>query len=311
MEPSELSLRLILMACSSTGDIAGAEYWFGWMESNGREMGRLEYDAVINAFGQEGRPQKAREWMQRMEEAGIAPGAKSYAGLVEAQERLGNRRAMLEALMEMKRVESEGKLGEPLEETDAALPYYAMARSYMKVADAPRAMSILKMLQVKGVPLSAEAHRIRLESHLRVPAGPRRSMPEIEKALVDLVNSRTEGAPLYNSKLAAMARGAIGVAQYHKMLGALGAKEAELVPKLPEAKESEHFRKASIQAALKSKAKSGQALLTVRNDDEAYLRDRKKARKPAQIGEVAGGYRVPGKQGLPEWMTLQKPEKFG
>ena len=45
------------------------------------------------------------------------------------------------------RAERMGALGELMDPRDAGLPFYAMARSYAKVADAVRTMSLLKAVK--------------------------------------------------------------------------------------------------------------------------------------------------------------------
>jgi len=310
MMPSRLSLQLLLLACAATGDVSGARWWFQWAVKQGLKLGRLEYNALIGAHGAEGQPREAQTWLNRMREEGIVPDAKSYAGLVEAWDRIGNRERMLQTILEMKRAEAEGNLGEPTDPKDSALPYYVMARSYAKVADAPRALAILKTLQARGMPLSHEAHKVRLEAHLRVPSGPRRSVPEIERALIDLISNKPSDGPLYHSRLSGLCRSALGSQRYEEILRSLGTSDLELVPELPGTDASAVWRRASIQAALRTAA-TGKSAVQGKSDDERFFRKRLNARKQAQMGEIQVGYRVPGEKGLPEWMTLQKPEKFG
>jgi len=185
-----------------------------------------------------------------------------------------------------------------------------MARSYVRVADSPRALALLKHLQVKKVPLTHEAHKLRLEVHLRTPPGPRRSLPEIERAFRDLVRSRPKKGPLYGNRLGMMCRYALGSQQYEDILKEHGTSEEELVADIPSGEATRRWRRANIMAALE-KHKSGREAIQKKREDQKLFRKRLKAREGAQMGKVEGGYRVAGQEGLPEWMTLPAPEKFG
>mmetsp|Transcript_26983 Transcript_26983/g.56028 ORF Transcript_26983/g.56028 Transcript_26983/m.56028 type:complete len:473 (-) Transcript_26983:61-1479(-) len=310
LEPSTPTLQMLMLGCAAVGDGSGTEWYLDWMMMHNRPLGRLEYNAVIGAYGVEGEPMEARKWLDRMREAGIAPDAKSYAGIVEAWERIGNRKRMLEALLEMRQAEAGNELGDPLDPRHAALPYYAMARSYVRVADSPRALALLKHLQAKKVPLTHEAHKLRLEVHLRTPPGPRRSLPEIERAFRDLVRSRPKKSPIYSNKLGMMCRYALGSQQYEDILKEHGTSDEEVVADIPSGEATRRWRRANIQAALE-KHKSGREAIQKKREDQKLFRKRLKAREGAQMGKVEGGYRVAGQAGLPEWMTLPAPEKFG
>jgi len=312
LAPSAPTLRSLLLGCSSVGDVSGSQFYVEWMQRNNRKLGRLEYNAVITTHAVEGNPEQANEWLQRMREAGVRPDAKSYAGVVEAWERVGNRKGMLEGILAMREAEAMGELGEPMDPHDAALPYYAMARSYVKVADSPRALAVLKYLQAAGVPLTVEAHKLRLEGHLRTPPGPRRSVTEIERAFRDVVKYGPKGGPLYSKRLARMCRYALGQARYKAILEEMGVSEEAVTPDLPSSESARTWRRASIQAALRKRECTGvSAIKRASNKDEKWFERRLQARRGAKLGKVAGGIRVPGESGLPEWMTLTRPELHG
>lgn len=310
LEPKPTSVRLILLACAAVGDANGAVWWVNWMERSGRQLGRIEYNAVINAHGAEGMPYEACSWLQRMREAGVPPDARSYAGVVDGWERVGNRRRMLETLIEMQRVESDGLLGEPMAEADAGLPYYALARTYMKVGDAPRTVAILKHLRERGMPLTYEAHKIRLEAHMKVQLGPRRSKSEIERALMDTVRERPQGRPIFTDKFAGRCRNAVGAERFKEILQEHGADEAEIIASLPGDEATELWRRANIQAAVRLRHINGKGQLYRRDEDERWMRKRLKSRRSAKMGQTMAGFRIPGSKGLPEWMTLPETERF-
>jgi len=309
LEPGTPTVQVLLLGCAATGDVSGAEWWVRWLGRNARPVGRLEYNCVIAAHGTEGQPREAERWLERMRVAGFAPDARSFAGVVEAWERVGNRKRMLQVLLQMQEAEGGGQLGAPLDPRDAALPYHALARSYTKVADAPRALSVLKHLQAGPSPLTHETHKLRLEAHLRTP-GRRRSCEEVERALRDAVGARPGSGPLFHGRLAAMCRNTIGDGRFEEILAELGTSEEELVPDLPGPDASERWRVASIQAAMKGPS-TGKGAIQKKNDDERWFRRRIKARKGAKMGEIQGGYRMPGTQGMPEWMTLPVPVRYG
>lgn len=311
LQPSARTLQFLLLGCASVGDVSGAEWYVQWMERNNRTLGRLEYNALITAHGIEGNPTKACEWFDKMQASGCAPDAKSYAGKVEAWERVGNRKRMLEVLAQMQEEEASGRMADPVHPRDTALPYYAMARSYVKVADTPRALAVLKHLQAKKIPLTHEAHRLRLEVHLRTPPGPRRSVPEIERAFRDVIRCRPKNGPLYSSRLGRWCRYALGNSRYEEILNEMGTSEEALIPDLPGGEASRRWRRASIQAALRGRRNSGRHAIHRPSEDEKWFRKRLQAREGAKMGEVKGGFRIAAESGLPEWMTLKKPEKHG
>eukprot|EP00971_Amphidinium_carterae_P156818 3108752-Amphidinium_carterae.1 len=100
-EPSPDLILQVLKGCAAAGDVMGAQYWVTWIMRHDREVGRAEFNAVIEACGEDGWPVEARAWMRRMQESGQLPDAESYAGLVAAWERTGNRARMLQVLAEM------------------------------------------------------------------------------------------------------------------------------------------------------------------------------------------------------------------
>ncbi|CAE8625731.1 unnamed protein product [Polarella glacialis] len=311
LEPSPTTVQALMLGFAVTGDRAGAKWWLSWLQRTpGREAGRLAYNCVIEAFGMDGRPKEAEAWLNQMREAGIVPDARSHAGVVQAWERIGNRQAMLEKLLQVRDLEADGELGEPLNPTDAGLPYYALARSYMKVADAVRALSVLKLLQAKRVPLSVEAHLLRLESHLRVPPGPRRSVPEIERAFVDVVKNRPKSGPVMMPELAEKCGWALGQERFQEILAQHGAGFADVVAtELPSQNRVHGYRIAKVQTSIAS-GQGPKLSLNLKEDDGEYIKQRLRDRRGAKVGVVKAGIRIPGQKGLPEWMTLPKPVRF-
>jgi len=309
-EPSQLTVRRLLLACAANGDVSGAEWWMRWMQKNDRPIKRLEYDAAIGAYGEEGLPRGARGWFERMVEAGIAPDARSYAGVIQAWEKVGNRKRMLQVLLEMRDAEAQGQLGRPLDPRDAALPYLAAARSYADVADAPRTIAILKHLQAQEIPLTFEAHLMRLEVHLRTPPGPRQSLTEIERALRDVIVSRPGSRAILSSTLCDMCRLTIGTQRYDDILSELGVKQSEISAEPPGASLAERWRSSRLAKAVEDKD-TGRQVLMRKNEDDKWFKGRLQARQGAVMGEIETGYRIPAERGLPEWMTLPLPERYG
>jgi len=309
MKPSLMSLRLLLLGCASVGDERGAAWWMGWMRSRGIPLGRLEWNAVIGAHGAEGLVDGVKSWLQRMrQEGGLEPDARTFAGLMDAYEVVGNRHMMLQTLVEMQELEEAGKLAEPISEDDSVLPYLSLAKSYAKVGDAPRSVAVLKTLQQKGVPVTRDMHKVRLEAHLRTPRGPRRMPEEIERAFRDVILSRPEKGAVYTEKLDKMVRSAMGYNTYQAILGELGVKEEELFVRLP-AKEAVNWRKALIQNAVVARSHGmGQIF---RKREGRYLAWRKYIENQDSMGQTASGYRVAGKKGTPEWMSLKQPVIYG
>eukprot|EP00440_Ansanella_granifera_P012152 gb/GFBE01013211.1/.p1 GENE.gb/GFBE01013211.1/~~gb/GFBE01013211.1/.p1 ORF type:complete len:513 (+),score=85.04 gb/GFBE01013211.1/:1-1539(+) len=325
LSPSRATVQLLMLAFAATGDHVGAKFWLRYLEAKARReeeeghtyrkeagAGRLEYNAVIHAFGNVGRPKEALHWFERMDSKGITPDARSYAGLIEAWERLGNRHKMLQFLMEYREKEAAGELGEPLDPRDAGMPYYALARSYMKVADAPRAMSVLKAVKDRGIPLSKEAYRIRLEALCRV-TGARSDKGQVERALVDLLKLKTTSAPIVPADVYKHCSRALGSDKIAEIESKLGYSSNEITAEDQNA-EMSRYRYANILHAIRSKERgnAGTGALKRKEDDMRYWRKKLKERNPEQVGTTRHGYkRLPTQKGLPEWMSIEKPIKFG
>merc|ERR1719401_1684456 len=112
-------------------------------------------------------------------------------------------------------------------------------------------------------------------------------------------------------KLGRMCRYALGNRRYEEILEELGTNEEAVLPSLSDSEDAKRWRLASMQAALKSRRFSGKTAIMRPNEDNKWFWKRIKQREGAKLGKVAGGFRMPAETGLPEWMTLQKPEKFG
>jgi len=314
-EPSQNTVRRLLLACASLGDVSGAEWWMRWLLKTGRPAGRLEFNAVIDTYGEEGLPRGARGWMERMEKAGLAPDARSYAAVIKSWEKVGNRKRMLEALRQMRDAESRGQLGKPLDPRDAASPYLAAARSYVDVADAPRAIAILKHLQAQGIPLSHEAHLLRLEAHLRTP-GPRQSMKEIEHAFRDVIHHGPRGKdnkrmPVLNFELYQMCENTIGRSRFVDILEELGVEKQDVTASPRGESDMKDWDHAVLMRAIWSK-ETGRRVLMRKNEDAQWFETKLQGRQGAVMGEIETGYRMPLEDGsLPEWMTLTMPETYG
>lgn len=254
LKPSKVTVQTLMRGYAMTGNVAGAEFWFDWLDKQSAEdhrynISRFELNSVIWAYGVEGRPHEARQWLQNFEKEGLLPDPRSYAGVMEGWNTVGNRRAMLETLLEMQQLEADNKLAKPDDPLDSALPYYALARSYMTVGDAARSISILKLLKVKQIPLGLQAHLIRLRALLKVPEGPTRSIAEIERALMDSIASRHEGEPLFVSKVSDGCRRALGDVRYKEILKSFNVTHKSLVSELPKAEAIDRWREALIQRA--------------------------------------------------------------
>eukprot|EP00929_Paragymnodinium_shiwhaense_P112961 TRINITY_DN81220_c0_g1_i1.p1 TRINITY_DN81220_c0_g1~~TRINITY_DN81220_c0_g1_i1.p1 ORF type:complete len:510 (-),score=139.05 TRINITY_DN81220_c0_g1_i1:236-1765(-) len=309
--PSSLTLKLLLLGCGACGDNSGAMYWLNFMKRNNYQPGRLEYNAVIQAHGQDGYPHDARKWMTVMEREGLKPDPRSYAGVIEGWEKIGNRKAMLEALAEMRRRKEEGELGDPSDPRDESLPYIAMARTYAKASDAPRALSVLKVLQQEKIPLTREVHKLRLLAHLKTP-GTRRDTLEIEKALADLIRERPANGPLYQSRLANMCRSALGTDRFNELLESFDVTNKDLVANTPSNLDRMAHRRAKIRQALKKTTGGFSARLTKGRVENGYLTKRLKQKRDPVMGKIETGYRVALEdQDLPEFMTLKPAETFG
>mmetsp|Transcript_4740 Transcript_4740/g.11953 ORF Transcript_4740/g.11953 Transcript_4740/m.11953 type:complete len:482 (-) Transcript_4740:131-1576(-) len=315
MSPSDKSVKLILLGCEATGDTSGAQWWFGWMERYGRKLGRLHYNAVLGTFGVQGQPYEARQFMGRMREAGFKPDYRGYAAVIDAWEKAGNRRAMLQTILEMQEAEKAGELGEPLKATDQQRPYLALASSYAKVGDASRAISVLKVLQEKQVPMDHEVHRVRIEAHLRTPEA-RRSAEDIREALRSFLDSQRGSSrkPEISKTMSDELSTALGQA-YGDVLREFGLEEGDVVPELPSSQTIMLWRRKTLINAMEQH-RGGAGAMRPRSGEERFFRDRINARKGPKFGEHAGGYRIPDTrgaafQGIKEWMTIPKPVKYG
>merc|ERR1712079_1683 len=232
-----------------------------------------------------GLPRGARGWFERMAEAGFAPDARSYAGLIQAWEKVGNRKRMLQTLREMRDAEAQGQLGRPLDPRDAALPYLAAARSYADVADAPRTIAILKHLQAQELPLTYEAHLMRLEVHLQTPPGPRQSLTEIERALRDVILDRPRGRAVLSPALCDMCRHTLGNEKYSHILHELGVEQQEISVTPSGADLAEQWRRSRLARALEDKD-TGRQVLMRKNEDDKWFKGRLEARQGAVMGEI-------------------------
>jgi len=311
-EPNQLTVRRVLLACAVNGDVSGAEWWVRWMQKNDRPIKRLEYDAIIGAYGEEGFPRGARGWLDRMADAGVAPDVRSYAGVIQAWQKVGNRKRMLEVLREMRDVEAQGQIGKPLDPRDAALPYLAAARSYADVADAPRTIAILKHLQEREIPLSPAVHLMRLEVHLHTPPGPRQSLREVERALCDVIRDRPRGRAVLSFELCQMCRSTLGHETFERILKDLGVRKEEISARPEGFDQAEKWESSVLTRALfDNSTENGRDVLMRRNEDDKWFKGRLEDRKGAVMGEIETGYRIPSEQGLPEWMTIPYPERYG
>merc|ERR1740117_978954 len=218
---------------------------------------------------------------------------------------------MLEAVAEFQRAESDGNIGEPLDERDQGLPYYSLARTYAKSADAARAISVLKVLQAKKIPMTRETHRIRLEALLRTPAR-RRNPTEVERAFHDLLVMRPKDGPLMQSRLANMIKSSLGEERYSEIIAGHGADEKLLVPDLPDSEAKILFRRANAMQSL-IKYRPGKDVISRKYEDERFFNKRQKSLKSSgpAMGKVTSGTRVEGERGLPEWMQIPEPQAYG
>lgn len=319
LEPSPMTVNVLMKGFVATGDVSGAKFWITWMERSGRYPGRFHYNCVIRCFGLEGRPHEAMDWFERLQEAGHYPDHVSYGGLVEAWERLGNRMAMLSILMEVKKAEADGDIPKPKSESDRGLPYYPLARSYMSVGDAPRALAVLKLLKDMDIPLTVEAYKIRLQTHLKVPRGPRRDVDEIERAFRDLIAQRPEGGKFMLRKMLDEVKKAIGESAFEDILKEFDVKDEDLAAEVLGNEAAKKWRTNMIKACVAFQRSAGKRNIHVNgkgllrsNEDEGYrFRKRQKELESGGVmGETAAGYRV-ATGTLPEWLTLKKPIKFG
>lgn len=311
MQPCDKSVRLILLGCEATGDISGAQWWFGWMERYGRAVGRMEYNSVIGALATEGQPMEATKWLNRMSEAGVKPDARSYAGVIEAWEKIGNRRQMLNTLVEMQQAERDGELADSRWRSDYQMPYVAMAGTYSKVGDAARAVSLLKVTQVKQVPTNWEVHRVRLEAHLKTTPM-RRSEEDIEAALQDFLSAYADSkkAPKITEEMSINLQESLQE-RFDEILEENGLTVDSLSPELHGVEELPQWRMACAAWAIRKKA-HGIRAIRPQNQDEQFIRKRMKQMQGPKFGETPSGrYRIPNEAGLPEWMTVPEPIRYG
>eukprot|EP00933_Yihiella_yeosuensis_P004458 TRINITY_DN108827_c0_g1_i1.p1 TRINITY_DN108827_c0_g1~~TRINITY_DN108827_c0_g1_i1.p1 ORF type:complete len:525 (-),score=78.34 TRINITY_DN108827_c0_g1_i1:60-1634(-) len=312
---SRTTVQVILDGCAATGTIGGAKYWFRYMQQNQSwPVGRREYNNMIHTFGKAARPHEAAKWLTWMDKANVTADAKSYAGMVEAWEQLGNRHYMLTTLLELRAREAAGTLAEPEKPSDHALPYYAAAKSYMVVGDLARTISILKVAKEKGLPLTSEAHIIRLRAHLKVPKQ-RRSHDQIRNALIDAILARQEDEPIMELKVFQWTRAALGDENMAEILEQLDVTHADLIAPLPDTQTVQKWRKAQIQWAVLQDTQGGRLPCLMAEDmDFKYLRREMKARAGPKMGLIRTGIReaIPtkDKDGIPEWMRLTQPIKY-
>eukprot|EP00913_Durusdinium_trenchii_P004884 g4533.t1 len=159
-------------------------------------------------------------------------------------------------------------------------------------------MSLLKAVKDKGVPLSIEAYRLRLDVLLRV-RGRRRSIDQIHRALVDFVKNWPQNGPIFSQELykrtcdALGKERVVGVFAVHTENGGEG-----LVAE-------DNLRYDALQ----------QWQTANLNDDKGTFNKKKKVRGPAKVPNLDQGFRVlkrtAGSTGLPEWMGLKKPIRYG
>jgi len=280
------------------------------MERYGRKIGRLHYNAILGTFGIQGQPHEARQFLGRMQEAGFKPDHRSFAAVVEAWDKIGNRRAMLQTILDMQEAEKAGDLGKPLKAVDQQRPYLVLASSYAKVGDASRAVSVLKVLQDKQVTIDQEVHRVRMDAHLRTPVA-RRSAEDIKGALRDFLSSQKGNTrkPEITQSMSDDLRAALG-GSYGNVLQDFGFEEKDVVPNLPSSETVMLWRRKTLINALEQN-RAGLGAVQPRSGEERFFRDRINARKGPKFGEHAGGYRIPNGAPLKEWMVLPKPVKYG
>mmetsp|Transcript_30756 Transcript_30756/g.57621 ORF Transcript_30756/g.57621 Transcript_30756/m.57621 type:complete len:549 (+) Transcript_30756:47-1693(+) len=323
MQPSVRTYKLLMLAFGATGLHTPARWWMDWRQhesdQSDEESSRFEMNCVISAYAKAGRPAEAEDYLRQMSKSGLRPDARSFAGVIEAWERIGNRYQMLYWLKLYVRAEASGVLGELLDERDAGLPFYAMAESYVKVADAVRTMSLLRAVKDKGIPLSIQAYRLRLDVLLRV-TGQRRAMEQIERALVEFVENRPGNGPIFSQELLERCRAVLGEEHFQAIMDHLRVGD-ELVQKdeLPEDAEDK-WKTAQVNVAISRAVKhkrvvAGTSLLLDKEDDGRTWAIKKEARAPFKLVDVDQGFRILKRAassiGLPEWMSTKKPIRYG
>merc|ERR1712037_567149 len=109
----------------------------------------------------------------------------------------------------------------------------------------------------------------------------------------------------------------MGSHRYEEILAELGTSDEELIADLPGADATLRWRRAGIQAVMRGKKRrtrgtSGKnAIYGSREDEKHFMRRLRLRSSAAQMGEITAGYRMAGEKGLPEWMKLKKPERYG
>lgn len=307
--PSRTTVRVLLRGLAATAEIPAAKRWIRWARKN-YNLGLAEWNYYIQAYGEAGRPNEIYSIMKKMQNSSIQPDHRSYAGLMKAFELLGNREMMLRTLVDMQQKEEEGTLGQSLDPLDAARPYYALARSYMRVGDAIRAMSILKFVKDTGLPLSTEAYLIRLEVLLRIPEGPRRSLEQAKKALADAIRHNTPGEMLLSRQMAGRCRRVLRE-NFEEVLRDEGVLLEDLVTSEPP--RHRKLIQYSIARAYKKKTTGLRLILSQENEDLELYKSMKRRRADYELQDTESGIkrRVKSKRDLPEWMSLKRPIVYG
>lgn len=321
MQPSRQTYKLMMLAFGATGHHAAARWWIDWRktESESDEVdSRWETNCLISAYAKVGRPLEAARHLREMSRSGLRLDARSFAGVIEAWEHIGNRYQMLRWLKLYLRAEARGILGELLDPRDAGLPYYALAESYVKVADAVRTMSLLKAVKDRGIPLSIQAYRLRLDVLLRV-RGQRRAVDQIERALVEFISNRPSKGPIFTKELLQRCRDVLGEEHVEAVLSDLGAGDDLVQQDNLQADAYAIWQTAQLNVAISRAVKhkrivAGTSLLLDKEDDDAF-EEKQEAREPYKVGDIDQGFRVlkreASEKGLPDWMSLKKPIRYG
>ncbi|OLP87017.1 Mitochondrial phosphate carrier protein [Symbiodinium microadriaticum] len=320
MQPSRQTYKLMMLAFGATGHHAAARWWIDWRktESESDEVdSRWETNCLISAYAKVGRPLEAARHLREMSRSGLRPDARSFAGVIEAWEHIGNRYQMLRWLKLYLRAEARGILGELLDPRDAGLPYYALAESYVKVADAVRTMSLLKAVKDRGIPLSIQAYRLRLDVLLRV-RGQRRAVDQIERALVEFISNRPSKGPIFTKELLQRCRDVLGEEHVEAVLSDLGAGDDLVQQDNLQADAYAIWQTAQLNVAISRAVKykrivAGTSLLLDKEEDDDAFEEKQEAREPYKVGDIDQGFRVlkreASEKGLPDWMSLKKGQK--
>eukprot|EP00931_Biecheleriopsis_adriatica_P048003 TRINITY_DN27713_c0_g1_i1.p1 TRINITY_DN27713_c0_g1~~TRINITY_DN27713_c0_g1_i1.p1 ORF type:complete len:529 (+),score=73.40 TRINITY_DN27713_c0_g1_i1:71-1657(+) len=333
MKPSRTTVQVLMLGFAANSDFAGAISWLKWLNKKTKEKaGPLEYNAVIQAFSNAGQPLEAATWFKNMERAGFRPDARSYASLMNGWEKIGNRHEMLRLMVKFREAEKKGELGDSGNPRDAGLPYYALARSYAKVGDAVRAMSILKAVKNRGVPLSTEAYRLRLRALAGYPSNQQteEQRQQIMRAFVDLVKRKSEKFPVMSQDLFDLARTAIGFGwqdRIQRECQQMGCDFEDLVPPEKNSFWLEKYKEYNVLNSYKMSSPQkpsgrrhrivqrylpGLGPLFRRNNDNKMFLKKVRQRQEFKIGPTKSGLeRMETRRGLPEWMKLKKPVIYG